>query len=815
MKQVSWNPFFSDSFVVSSQNILFHYHFSKEKHKKKQDWNQQISKIQFDSSISTLCWSPQLDVNNHSIISVGLKNGNVFLYDPQENKILKEFIPKLNGRQCFSLHWNQTKTNFIASGVDKSKTGDGIFIWDINATGESFLEQIKPNQNTIYLQKKSHEKINFPIHSYQVYNEATTAISWLPNEVSCLIAGGYKFVRQFDIRDSSDKAISSFQAHSYTIRGIEFDPFDTNRFLTQGEDYLIKVWDIRKLNEPKKQITPSSKSYSYFVKWHNSKKDIIASTDSSDNVVTLWDVSEEKNDFKKPLNFKYSDHEKLYDNEIVDSFSFHPIENYLLLSNNTENIKCIELKKFDVSNISPSNEISFANNFKRELEHKDNSTIDISEIMKIRAQKGFGINTQRNIQISKEMKEFDKFQLWSWIETFKILNKQENRKTYQYIFPGIEMILTSTKVSNDYLLDKSGRSLFSVKMEKEDSFSDSFGKNLFTSDVGEFQGFNKYESYQRKFASKICGWLDCNEKEDEEENTRKFAKYIFSLKLTEAIKVLTNLNNPMYKYLAFALFQYNQNTKDKFRELFQNEKLDDPYLRSSIGFLSSKFNDFSCVLYENEIPFSDRLSFALKYLNHEQLILYVQKMKEKYILTGDLQGIILTGILNNDSISLLSNFNDLNSDIQTICILTTQLPIRDQFSKIILESYRDLLDQWSLFEERAILDIAMAKFKNIEVPKVNVKCKFCNQIISNVVHSKTRSIRKYAQVTNSSKSNSCPNCQKPLPACTICQMSFGTPISSIGESSSFISQNLDNTFVWCVSCKHSGHLKHLMEWVHL
>ena len=452
--------------------------------------------------------------------------------------------------------------------------------------------------------------------------------------------------------------------------------------------------------------------------------------------------------------------------------------------------------------------------------------------MKIRAKKGFGINTSKNIQISKEIKEFDKVKLWSWIEKMKTLNKNENRKTYQYLFPGIETILTSTKLSNDYLSDKTGKILFSCKIEKELPFSDQFGNNLFSSDQGEFQGFNKYESFQRKFASKICGWLDCDDEEDleEEENTRKFAKYIFSLKLTEAIKILTNMKNPLYKYLAFALFQYNQNTKEKFRELFQNEKLDDPYLRSSIGFLSSKFNDFSCILYENEIQFSDRLSFALKYLNNEQLILYVQKMKEKFILTGDLQGIILTGILNNDSISLLSNFNDLNSDIQTICILTTQLPIKDQFSKIILESYRDILDKWSLFEERAILDIAMAKLKNIEVPKINVKCKFCNQIISNVVNSKTRSIRKYAQVQNSSKSNSCPNCQKPLPACTICQMSFGTPISSIGESSSSSSSsqnntqqqqlqqqqqqqnNLDYTFVWCVSCKHSGHLKHLMEW---
>jgi WD40 repeat protein len=115
-------------------------------------------------------------------------------------------------------------------------------------------------------------------------------------------------VRLFDIRYTSDKPTSSFQAHSYAIKGLEFDPFDSNGFYTQGEDYFIKLWDIRKLNEPKKTIIPSAKSYSYHVKWHPTKKDILASTDRFENCVTIWDLSD-PNDFKKSLNFKYSDHE--------------------------------------------------------------------------------------------------------------------------------------------------------------------------------------------------------------------------------------------------------------------------------------------------------------------------------------------------------------------------------------------------------------------------------------------------------------------------------------------------------------------------
>jgi WD40 repeat protein len=138
-----------------------------------------------------------------------------------------------------------------------------------------------------------------------------TSISWIPNQHSGLISGGYKFVRLFDVRYTSDKPTSSFQAHSYAIKGLEFDPFDSNGFYTQGEDYFIKLWDIRKLNEPKKTIIPSAKSYSYHVKWHPTKKDILASTDRFENCVTIWDLSD-PNDFKKSLNFKYSDHESIF-----------------------------------------------------------------------------------------------------------------------------------------------------------------------------------------------------------------------------------------------------------------------------------------------------------------------------------------------------------------------------------------------------------------------------------------------------------------------------------------------------------------------
>ena len=39
-------------------------------------------------------------------------------------------------------------------------------------------------------------------------------------------------------------------AHSRSVNGVNFDPFNDSRILTFSEDGIIKLWDIRKLVQP-------------------------------------------------------------------------------------------------------------------------------------------------------------------------------------------------------------------------------------------------------------------------------------------------------------------------------------------------------------------------------------------------------------------------------------------------------------------------------------------------------------------------------------------------------------------------------------
>ncbi|KAJ9449306.1 SEH-associated protein 4 [Diplonema papillatum] len=63
-------------------------------------------------------------------------------------------------------------------------------------------------------------------------------------------------------------------------------------------------------------------------------------------------------------------------------------------------------------------------------------------------------------------------------------------------------------------------------------------------------------------------------------------------------------------------------------------------------------------------------------------------------------------------------------------------------------------------------------------------------------------------VGNSGKpSNVCRSCFNPLPKCSVCLQPLGCETSGMRDSFS-----PSNQITWCLSCKHGGHIAHLLEW---
>lgn len=178
-------------------------------------------------------------------------------------------------------------------------------------------------------------------------------------------------------------------------------------------------------------------------------------------------------------------------------------------------------------------------------------------------------------------------------------------------------------------------------------------------------------------------------------------------------------------------------------------------------------------------------------------------------------------------------------------------------------SYRNLLDSWRLWNQRAHFDIALSARSETEKPpqQVFVSCNFCGKSISAFMQGRGRGL--FARVPNKSKvckvgcfisfslhSNfntfwclwnllcptwlavllffqitSCPNCRKPLPRCSICLLNMGSASGAFSvKAGSTSNRTIDtgansdklaefaNWFTWCQSCRHGGHSSHILSW---
>lgn len=131
----------------------------------------------------------------------------------------------------------------------------------------------------------------------------------------------------------------------------------------------------------------------------------------------------------------------------------------------------------------------------------------------------------------------------------------------------------------------------------------------------------------------------------------------------------------------------------------------------------------------------DRLGFACSFLPDPKLVNFIQELSNDMTKKGNLDGILLTGMTTN-SIPLLQRYLNMTADVQSVALLAIRTMASDIASSSILklwiERYRDLLDSWKLWDERAEFDIL--KNRNnpalIPQPEVTVSCNFCGKSIS-------------------------------------------------------------------------------------
>jgi len=291
---------------------------------------------------------------------------------------------------------------------------------------------------------------------------------------------------------------------------------------------------------------------------------------------------------------------------------------------------------------------------------------------------------------------------------------------------------------------------------------------------------------------------------------------------------------------------------------------------------SSRLQLFKEILNNNKISLSDRIGFSIKFLPYEDLQRFFLQSFQTSLQNSKLEGLLITG-LSKDGVQLIQSYVDRTADIQTAAFVSCRVVFtgadcvyEKQLCSEFLENYRDLLNAWGFWEQRAKFDCARAdllrernrfvkskssagagaskggssnenddeRFINVPV-QLQARCNFCNMCLPLSYLRRQEGMSNSFLTRQKAILSCCPACRKPLPRCYVCLLGLGclNPYTELkrqrqaeikrdnnrnrgggnnGTLGGFSSLGNDlgfsNFWTWCTVCKHGGHTNHLLQW---
>ncbi|KAI9727661.1 MAG: hypothetical protein M1828_005889 [Chrysothrix sp. TS-e1954] len=299
---------------------------------------------------------------------------------------------------------------------------------------------------------------------------------------------------------------------------------------------------------------------------------------------------------------------------------------------------------------------------------------------------------------------------------------------------------------------------------------------------------------------------------------------------------------------------------DAQREMceWSKEEADDIYLRALLRYFIS--GDWYTVVEMTELPLPYRVAIALKYLPDADLDAFLVSATNESVATGDIEGIILTGLAQPSAVDLLGSyiarFNDVQTATLALAFVCPSYMTDDRFD-MWRDTYFDQMQAWGAFIERARFTtkhtrIVASRGQNtagqIEPPlnQTTLRCRHCQAPLARNLYKKDTNLfpssdddaASTTTATNSTSfkpskrshgceraqdsapdvAHSCPNCHRKLARCCLCLKWQGAPTlptSKIANDSleSEAKGNLLVSFLgWCRSCRHGYHAKCAREW---
>ncbi|TLS29543.1 hypothetical protein PpBr36_00436 [Pyricularia pennisetigena] len=363
----------------------------------------------------------------------------------------------------------------------------------------------------------------------------------------------------------------------------------------------------------------------------------------------------------------------------------------------------------------------------------------------------------------------------------------------------------------------------------------------------KFDGAETKKVHHRRLCLAICGWgrsgtsdlLEFEETPASEKtstwHTMTTAHALFKGETKNAIKLLkrASAEHPelMFVSLALQLMMRGDNDLAKehldFDENIASQK--DPYLRAISSLIATR--GWLTIANQRSLPLRERAYVAVRYLNDEELSQWLTAEVRDVTETGDISGIVLTGITDN-MVEILAKYVQKFHDVQSaILIMSICAPryVEDYRCAAWRRAYRAYLQRHKAYFQRTKFEVESTKKSKrdgqptIAPPfrQIALRCIYCDAEMSMsrgaavVAPTSAPGLEQQNPLTAKmvSAGISCPTCKRHLPRCVVCLEIVGMPRSDKPEASTDPEVKLAARFpTFCLKCEHVLHLDHARQW---
>jgi WD repeat-containing protein mio len=347
----------------------------------------------------------------------------------------------------------------------------------------------------------------------------------------------------------------------------------------------------------------------------------------------------------------------------------------------------------------------------------------------------------------------------------------------------------------------------------------------------------------RQVCTRACGWGRSSQAAQDDYarmqtserafswHTMSAAHALFRGDIKGAVQVLKKASTdyPELLFVSLALQLITRGNRDLAKDQLDFDDAvaskTDPYLRAISSLIAT--SDWETIANQESLPLRERTFVAFRYFDDDGLTKWLEAQVAEAISTGDIEGIVLTGITDKMTdifAKYIEKFNDFQTATLVMSICAPRY-IDDYRCHAWRNAYRAYLQRHKAFYQRVKFEVeSTKKSKRDGVPTVRppsrqiaLRCVYCDAAyeLSKAGSGPTSAGTQRNPLTKASVDAgiSCPNCGRHLPRCVVCLEVVGVPRSDRPEASSDPEKRVAARFpTFCLRCEHVLHLDHARQW---